>query len=247
MSTTAFGFIAGIVLGLSLGMAGLFDNAQICVSMQRNDVYETSAPSLFHRMLQRPIDVPKEDDAYGVSHGKQHYLWITPVSVWKLRNSEKMNRDIYERVKKGYSSFKSEKSRELGKDRIFQSSSAKGINELFFSMQRNIWEDQNQWWDVLEDSPFAQRLKATIWERASIYMSRLGRGNVNASKLFLWATACESCISHLPHVHEDSLISGTYYVNVRGVQMSLVSFIHIIRKSLEYQRSNVHTRMLRKL
>ena len=107
MSTATFGFIAGIVLGLSLGMAGLFDNPQICVSMQRNDVYETSAPSLFHRMLQRPIDVPKEDDAYGVSHGKQHYLWITPVSVWKLRNSEKMNRDIYERVRKGYSSFKS--------------------------------------------------------------------------------------------------------------------------------------------
>ena len=213
MSTT-FGFIAGIVLGLSLGMAGLFDSETVCVSMERN-VLETSAPSLFHRMLQRSTtDVPKEDDAYGVSHGKQHYLWITPVSVWKLRNSERMNRDIYERVKKGYSSFKSEKSRELGKDRIFQSSSAKGINELFFSMQRNIWEDQNQWWDVLEDSPFAQRLKSTIWERASVYMSRLGRGSVNASKLFLWATACESCISHLPHVHEDSLISGTYYVNV---------------------------------
>ena len=207
-----FGFIAGVILGISLSLVGLYDY-DTCVSMERN-VVATSAPSAFSRMLQSSKYVPKEEDAFGFSDGKQHYLWITPVSTWKLRNTKRMNRDIFERVRNAYLAFKSEKLNEWGEDKILQSSNAKGINELFFSMQRSIWEDKKRWWSVLEESPFAKRLKSTIWERASVYMSRLGRGSLNASELFLWATACESCISHLPHVHEDSLISGTYYVNV---------------------------------
>ena len=50
----------------------------------------------------------------------------------------------------------------------------------------------------------------SLGERASIYMSRLGHAEMwMHPNCFTWATACESCISHLPHVHEDSLISGT--------------------------------------
>jgi hypothetical protein len=217
---TCLTLILGVlVLCISLIMTTTHSNNE-CISMERRDVFTT--PSMFGTMLNRQNGV-STNDAFGVGDGKQHYLWITPVSVWTLRNTRAMNMDISKRVKDAYLAFKSKKLKELGPDKILQSSSAKGINELFFSMQRDIWEEKKEWWDILEKSPYAKRLRATIWERASVYMSRLGRGNVNASgELFLWATACETCISHLPHVHEDSLISGTYYVNVPKGSGSLI-------------------------
>jgi len=58
----------------------------------------------------------------------------------------------------------------------------------------------------LEASPIASVLRDELLMHVTKYLVNIGQPAPNADvDIFMWATVHDSCVSHLPHVHEASL------------------------------------------
>eukprot|EP00750_Incisomonas_marina_P020785 INCI4087.1.p1 GENE.INCI4087.1~~INCI4087.1.p1 ORF type:complete len:311 (+),score=57.37 INCI4087.1:212-1144(+) len=61
-------------------------------------------------------------------------------------------------------------------------------------------------------------LRHEVLEHVQKYLSSLGQSPIDEQDpsfaMFMWATVHNSCVSHLPHVHEDSMVSGVFYLTV---------------------------------
>ena len=109
------------------------------------------------------------------------------------------------------------------------SSAASGLNEAFFTFQKEHFDRSRTLLPALQHDPVVSALLSALAQLVDRYLAAAdptGRhhddndGEKNNSdtllkrEIFMWATVHDSCMSHLHHVHENSAVSGVYYVNV---------------------------------
>jgi hypothetical protein len=158
----------------------------------------------------------ESSDAPLIASGQYFMNWITPILVSQVDAAvaKRINGALYPRILKAYRQLRAKQiASGSGKE---TSTGASGFNERFFQMQRDLWDDGMQF-EPLEGSPmFSGALRPIIASRAAELLQRIGKRSISDQhpfRLFAWATVQDRCISHLPHVHNDALLSGVYYVS----------------------------------
>ncbi len=101
------------------------------------------------------------------------------------------------------------------------SSAASGLNEAFFAFQKAHFESTRTLVPALQRDPVVQSLLSALAQLVDRYLAAADPAGRHAHdngappehELFLWATVHTSCMAHLHHVHENSAVSGVYYVS----------------------------------
>jgi len=202
-------FSCGVLLGILFGviLSSYWNDCVTIVLADRKRERAAVSRTVMSVLFDRAQSQKRTVHGLPSTGGSHRVAWITPIMTTQLADTAQLNHDILRYVESGYRDF-----RETRKDQVvFSSSKAEGINEQFFRMQQEIWATSKSWWLQVH----VDRLKATIFERANDFLARIGKVDIDTSQyeVFLWATACEACIAHAPHVHENSILSGVYYIN----------------------------------
>lgn len=98
-------------------------------------------------------------------------------------------------------------------------------NDAFFAKQREAWEHRDDTFLAAFDEGASGFLRHHLWQgwltNIEAYVSgSVGEqaakeffGDTTQSKLlFVWAAVHEGCSAHATHIHEDSAVSGVFYV-----------------------------------
>jgi len=213
------GFCRGVVVGLLAGMMLCLTLRVFLPAAERHVVIVSEGRGinrinvineLIQGMAMRASVKEFRHRPYPVVKSTYRLNWMTPLSIYQFGNVKDLNREISLFVKDAYRHFRND----MQDDEFLTSSSARGINEQFFSMQKQIWMSEHRLW--IDQSRETNALKATIYAFAQEYLARIGRDDIDisTSDIFMWAAVCERCISHAPHIHENSVLSGVYYVEV---------------------------------
>ena len=157
-----------------------------------------------------PINVndPLQDKMVG--------LWSTPILKRTLLATEaqNINTKLKATILAGFSAFKDSQHW----DGEHSSTKREGLNDAFFAYQKSFWEDKQQLWPPLENSPLVQGLLTAIRSLARRYLSAANQNPRNGQEskvlqVYVWAGIHSGCVAHLAHYHPNTAVSGTYYVS----------------------------------
>ncbi len=150
-----------------------------------------------------------------LSNGLTH-LWTTPVLRYQLLKAGHVHlRSLEEAVLARYQAFSANCSaRRPGET----------ASDAWFAEQRDAFERGEPGW-LEEDSGASAALRALRGAWLSNTREYIGAAvgaetadeffeDPSAIRMFVWAAVHERCSLHTPHVHQESAVSGVFYVSV---------------------------------
>lgn len=187
----------------------------------------------------RPVDhvefkhepASKPDDPDPLQN-KMAMLWGAPVLKRTLltpaqaADPEGPNAKLRDTILKGYHSFKKEDSQWDGtKSGI----SRTGLNERFYDMQVDTFEEKQELWEPLQGSDQVYSLVASLrylikmylfhahgsaWDRPADAPQSIDEMPDPIEHMFMFAVVHEGCMGTVPHVYPEASVTGVYYVDV---------------------------------
>ena len=139
-------------------------------------------------------------------------MFSTVVSRWNMTTilPDTMNQEIYDYSIRQYEQLKQERP----------DLSATDLNHQFFKVQMSDLDISGSYWGLFKDIQGFPELVAMMRKAASIFLSKyhgieIESANRKASHpLVVWVSVHTAESVHQPHVTEDALIGGVYYVSV---------------------------------
>jgi hypothetical protein len=152
--------------------------------------------------------------------GSLHLLWATP--VWTINAIDSglvdpsFNDRLVQLAASGYSRF----ARQQTQLEARLSDDICWLNNAFFEWQQMQYHSQGGWPDLYGCADFPQlvaimnRGVSSMADAGALHHATAQRATADASAWQVWCACHHDGTSHAAHVHEDVLLSGTYYAQV---------------------------------
>mmetsp|Transcript_77 Transcript_77/g.248 ORF Transcript_77/g.248 Transcript_77/m.248 type:complete len:290 (+) Transcript_77:32-901(+) len=142
------------------------------------------------------------------------FMWTTPVLRLSMLDANAAQlQELAENVELAF--------REFERDCVTRSGET--ANDAFFARQLQAWERDDESFLVKFDGGsgfLLEQLRNGWMSNLEAYVSGAVGEEMAATffddelMLFIWASVHEGCSAHTPHIHENSAVSGVFYVSV---------------------------------